>query len=84
MNTGTIVPSNTGVLLSSGHTRDSLLTISGTSHTRPAQPVATQPFINGFPAWDKFNQLCKQYPTLQKQCTQMMNVYTICTSELDE
>jgi hypothetical protein len=41
----------------------------------------TAPFENGFPDWDDFQSMCKEYPGLQITFEKMKEFYNLCRSD---
>jgi hypothetical protein len=41
----------------------------------------TVPFENGFPAWEDFQEMCKEYPGLEKTFEHLKVFYNLCKSE---
>lgn len=44
------------------------------------QPSIT-PFVNGFPYWSDFKELCDQYPSLDRALQNLKTAYTICDAD---
>lgn len=43
--------------------------------------VDTVPFENGFPEWSDFQEMCKEYPGLEKSFEHLKVFYNLCKSE---
>jgi hypothetical protein len=41
----------------------------------------TEPFVNGFPEWEEFNKMCKEYPGLEKVYEHMKAYYNMCKDD---
>lgn len=42
------------------------------------------PFENGFPAWHDFQEMCKEYPGLDKAVEHLRIFYNLCRNEWEE
>ncbi len=40
-----------------------------------------EPFVNGFPDWEEFNNMCKEYPRLEKVYEHMKAYYNMCKDD---
>ena len=40
-----------------------------------------EPFVNGFPEWGEFNEMCKEYPGLEKVYEHMKAYYNMCKDD---
>jgi hypothetical protein len=40
-----------------------------------------EPFVNGFPDWEEFNNMCKEYPGLEKVYEHMKAYYNMCKDD---
>ncbi len=40
-----------------------------------------EPFVNGFPEWEEFNKMCKEYPGLEKVYEHMKAYYNMCKDD---
>jgi hypothetical protein len=40
-----------------------------------------EPFVNGFPEWEDFNKMCKEYPGLEKVYEHMKAYYNMCKDD---
>jgi hypothetical protein len=58
-------------------------TSSCTSMSHRYQAIANIPFVDGFPDWSIFDELCKKYPVLKKSLENLKTCYAICTAETD-
>jgi hypothetical protein len=45
--------------------------------------VTTIPFENGFPEWDDFQNMCKEYPGLEQAYEKLKTFYVLCKDEWD-
>jgi hypothetical protein len=71
-------------MISSGYSTTDTITISdGTdSYTSPTWDwMTTTPFENGFPDWRDFQEMCKEYPGLEKTFEHMKVFYKLCKDE---
>ncbi len=40
-----------------------------------------EPFVNGFPEWEDFQEMCKEYPGLEKVYEHMKAYYNMCKDD---
>jgi hypothetical protein len=40
-----------------------------------------EPFVNSFPAWEDFQEMCKEYPGLEKVYEHMKAYYNMCKDD---
>jgi hypothetical protein len=59
--------------------------LTGTQSDITFGPLTTPvtPFENGFPDWKDFNDMCKEYPGLEKTYEHLKTFYNLCKSEWD-
>lgn len=43
--------------------------------------VTTVPFENGFPEWEDFQKMCKEYPGLEQAYEKLKTFYVLCKDE---
>lgn len=43
--------------------------------------ITTVPFENGFPEWDDFQNMCKEYPGLEQAYEKLKTFYELCKDE---